>query len=113
MVYEMTKRDILLVLLFSILTCGIYTIYWYYQTTYELNLSEEKEPLTNYIVAILLSIITCGIYGIYWSYKFYKKIDSVAKSDYCIISLLLSLLVNGLIGIALSQHAINKMNEGK
>ena len=52
----MTRRDVFLVILYSIITCGIYSIYWFYTTTEELNQFEQKEPLQNYIVAILLSI---------------------------------------------------------
>jgi hypothetical protein len=107
----MTKRNVAAVILLSIITCGIYGICWDYMTTCELNQCEDEEPLTNYIIAILLSLLTCGIYGIYWSYKFYKKVDSVTNSDYCIISFLLSLFVCPFIGMALTQHAINKMED--
>ena len=89
----MTKRSVLSVILLTIFTCGIYSIFWYYQTASELNQQESDEPLTNYFLAILLSILTCGIYGIYWLYKFYKKVDSVTNTDNLLISLLLSLFI--------------------
>ena len=105
----MTKRDLITVILLSIFTCGIYSIYWMYQTTRELNSCEPDEPLTNYFIAILLSVITLGIYGIYWTYKFYKKVDSVTKSNNCLVSFLLSIFVNLFVGIILTQHAINSI----
>ena len=47
----MTKRSVINVILFSILSCGIYTIYWFYVTAEELNGEEStQEPLMNYII---------------------------------------------------------------
>lgn len=107
----MKNRSVLSVVLLSLFTCGIYQIYWMYVTTEDLNANEPEEPLTNYIVAILLSIVTCGIYGIYWMYKFYKKVDSVAKTDDLLLSLLLSLFVSSIIGMAIAQNSLNKISE--
>lgn len=105
----MTKREVILVILFSIITCGIYSIYWMYVTANELNECDKQEPLRNYIVAILLSIVTCGIYGIYWMYKFYKKVDIVTQKDNFLLNFLLSLLVTPLISMAIVQDSINKL----
>lgn len=105
----MTRRDVFLVIFYSIITCGIYSIYWFYRTTEELNQFEKNEPLQNYIVAILLSIVTCGIYGIYWMYKFYRKVDNVTRENNCIINLVLSLFFSGLVGMAIVQNSLNKL----
>lgn len=107
----MTKRSVLTVILLSIVTCGIYSIYWYYQTANELNACEEQDQLPNYIVAILLSFVTCGIYGIYWLYKFYKKVDTVCGTNDLLINLLLSLFVSPLIGMGIAQNSCNKLGE--
>jgi hypothetical protein len=44
-------------------------------------------------------------------YKFYKKVDSVAKTDDLLLSLLLSLFVSSIIGMAIAQNSLNKISE--
>lgn len=110
----MNKRDIVSVILLSIFTCGIYSIYWYYVTAEEMNYEDKDgEKLQNYFVALLLSIVTCGIYGIYWSYKFYKKADDVVGSENSIICFILQLFGLGIASQAITQSAINSYIEGK
>lgn len=106
----MQKRDVIVVILLSIITCGIYSIYWFYVTAESLNREDSNgEPLMNYILAILLSIVTCGIFGIYWEYKFFKKSDVVTRQDNWIVSLLLSIFFTPIVGMAITQSAINNM----
>jgi hypothetical protein len=106
----MTKRDILSVILLSIFTCGIYSIYWMYVSAEQLNSLESEEPLTNYILAIVLGILTCGIYSIYWQYKFYKKVDSVTSENNLVINFILSILGLSLVSMAIAQTSFNNMN---
>ena len=104
----MIKRSVINVILFSILSCGIYSIYWFYVTAEELNREERtQEPLMNYIVAILLGMLTCGIYTIYWEYKFFKKVDAYTGRDNWLVNFLLSIFLTPLVGMALAQDNIN------
>ncbi len=105
----MTYRNVITVLILSIITCGIYTLYWFYVTAEELNNEDSNDHLANYVVALLLSCVTCGIYGLYWNYKFYKKVDSVTGEDNCIINFVLSIFLTPLAGMAIAQSAINKL----
>ncbi|MCZ9892183.1 DUF4234 domain-containing protein [Brachyspira hyodysenteriae] len=66
-----TIRPIPIMLLLNIVTCGIYYIYWIYQTSVEIKISSEREDL-NPTLEILLGIITCGLYFKYWYYKYGK-----------------------------------------
>lgn len=75
----MQNRGVIKVLFLSLITCGIYSIYWYYVTAQALNEEQPDDPLMNYIGAFLLGIVTCGIYELYWFYKFYKKVDTVTS----------------------------------
>ena len=106
----MTKRSIVTVIILSLVTCGIYTIYWTYVSAQELNNKESENPLTNYIIAILLSVITCGIYGIYWWFKFYKKVDSVTGEENFLVNFILMFLGLSLVSMAISQNAFNNNN---
>ena len=65
------KRDGLVCTIFSVITCGIYGIYFWYCYGEDVNefCAEDGKHTPNYIVAWLLSLITCGIYGIYWTYN--------------------------------------------
>lgn len=64
---NLKKRNIFVCLIFSILTCGIYSIYWLYtllDTTYKLT-EYDGSP----ILDIIFTFITCGLYGFYLWYK--------------------------------------------
>lgn len=67
---NMKKRRFFLYLLLSFITCGVYSLYFWYQYTEDVNRicdgDGKKSP--NYIVVVLLSCITLGIYSIYWRY---------------------------------------------
>lgn len=104
----MKNRSVLSVILFSIITCGIYSLYWLYVNAEDLNEKETGEPkLMNFICAILLGFITCSIYTIYWYFKFYKKLDKYVGSDNCLINLLLTLFFTPIVGIAIAQSSVN------
>lgn len=70
-------------LVLTILTCGIYGIYFWYMMTEDLNAMcyGDGEDSPNYIVVILLSIITCGIYQFYWLYKQGNRIQNKLQAN--------------------------------
>lgn len=73
------QRNIFVCLILSILTCGIYSIFWLYtiiKTMYELS-NTDGEP----ILDILFIIITCGLYGFYLWYKL-SKIQTQVNHTY-------------------------------
>lgn len=80
-----TTRPIPIMLLLNIVTCGIYYIYWIYQTSVEIKICSEREDL-NPAIEILLGIITCGLYFKFWYYKYgkivYKEIPAKAGMNY-------------------------------
>ncbi|MEI0698479.1 DUF4234 domain-containing protein [Brachyspira intermedia] len=62
-------KSLLTVTILSIVTCGIYLIYWIYATTNDVNNYMEQEYI-NPTLALVLSIITCGLFTVYWFYKY-------------------------------------------
>lgn len=66
-----TDRSLLLLIILSAVTCGIYPIIFWYKLVEDVNIACEGdgEETTNFIVAIVLSMITCGIYSFIWYYK--------------------------------------------
>lgn len=110
----MTKRSIPVCVILSIITCGIYSLYWMVKMTDEANALSGRTADTSGGIVLLLTIVTCGIYGIYWAYKMGEKLDvaknncGIASSNSAILYLILE-LVCSIIGWALMQNDINNV----
>lgn len=109
-----SKRGIPLAIILSIVTCGIYTIYWQIKLTDEMNTLLNKPNATSGLMAFIYTIITCGIYFLYWLYKMGDNVDALKgkSGDTGILYLVLGLLCLGLIPMALAQDAINDKADG-
>ena len=106
-----TGRSIALAIILTIVTCGIYGIYWFIVLTDETNQLSGRPNETSGIVAFLLTFITCGIYGWYWSYKLGEKVDAIKNEpngSSSIIFIILQIFGLGIVNYALAQDAINK-----
>ena len=109
------KRNIVTGILLSLITVGIYGLYWQYKQMATLN-----AYLTRYEFSFwpwfFLSIITCGIYGIYYEYKRANGINNVQTdnnlvfdSNLPIICVLLAIFGFGIASLAVQQHQINRL----
>lgn len=110
------KRGIALAVVLSLITCGIYGIFWFISMTDESNmLSDEKTASGG--MAFLYSLITCGIYGVYWNYKMGKKMANAGSkygksiSDNSVLYLILCLLGFGIVNYCLIQNDLNSFAE--
>lgn len=110
------KRSVALAVVLSLITCGIYGIFWFVSMTDESNiLSDEKTASGG--MAILYSLITCGIYGVYWNYKMGQKMANAGKkynkpiSDNSVLYLVLCLLGFGIVNYCLIQNDLNSFAE--
>ena len=109
------KRDVGLAIVLSILTCGIYEIYWFIKLNDDINYITNSQHDTSGGVAFLLSLVTCGIYSYFWMYKMGSKLDDFAVArGYApgsrgIVYLLLTFFGLGIVSYALMQDSINKM----
>lgn len=107
------ERNIVLYVILSIVTCGIFGLYWFVCLTDDTNTAANVSG-TSGGMALLLTIITCGIYGLYWAYKCGEKID-IAKEQRGLpagnggILYLLLFIFGGIIAYALIQNELNKM----
>lgn len=103
-------RSIVLAIIFSYLTCGIYTLYWIYKLNEEIN-QISGEPGTSGGMVILFDIITCDIYNFYWSYKMGEKCDHITGDTDGIshvLYLILAICGLSIVGLALMQNTVNK-----
>lgn len=107
--YQRPRRSVALAIILSIITCGIYAIYWFVVLNDEINDLTGGTNATSGLVAFLLSLITCGIYGIYWAYVMGRKVAYLNRtSDSGIINLIIALLGFQIINLALFQDAVNR-----
>ena len=108
-----TKRDIVVAIILTVVTCGIYGIYWFIVMTDDVNsLSDEK--MASGGTAFLYSILTCGIYALYWNYKIGQKMAEAGKkynkpiNDNSVLYLVLSIFGLGLVNYCLIQSDLNR-----
>lgn len=103
------ERSIFMAIVLTILTCGIYSIYWMIKINDEsLSITNEKGP--SGLVVFLLTLVTCGVYGYYWAYKMGICVDKMKGNDNGmtgIAFLVLSVCGLSIVNYALSQDAIN------
>lgn len=105
-------RSIVTAIILTIITCGIYSIYWMVKLNDELNTIAQKRGISGGML-ILLSIVTCGIYSYYWYYKMGENVDEINKnsSNTPILYIILAIFGFSIVNLALMQDAINKAVE--
>ncbi|TVP94833.1 MAG: DUF4234 domain-containing protein, partial [Acholeplasmatales bacterium] len=69
----MKERSIGMMILFTIITLGIYAIYWY--IAFQVELKRQTGEGFGGLGHILVSIVTLGIYGLYWYYKVGERLE--------------------------------------
>ena len=109
-----SKRDLVLTIILSIVTCGLYAIYWFIVMTDDSNLLADKEKTASGGLSFVYVLLTCGIYTLFWYYKMGKKLEEagqrygVAISDNSILYLVLGVVGLGIVSYALIQNDLNK-----
>ena len=107
------NKNIAVMLILTIITCGIYSLAWIYQITEDVNRLNEDNNMSGGLT-ILLTIITCGIYLIYWGYDMGRKLYNSGQkyniniSDNSILYLLLPIFKLNIINLVLIQSDLNK-----
>lgn len=112
------KKNIALQVILTVITGGIYKLFWYYSMAGSINClarrQNQKEPFEPLLV-VVLSIFTCGLYAIYF---FWKAGKSVAHLQYEGIridddSTLLAIVAvfASIVSCAILQNSINDILE--
>ena len=108
-------KSIPLCIILSIVTCGIYSLYWLYCMNEDVRLMTGDPSAPSGGMVILLSIITCDIYLLYWMYKQGSNIDmlktqrGISSSSTGLVYLLLTVFGLGIVSYALMQNEINHL----
>ena len=74
------KRDIVTNIILTIVTCGIYGLYWFVCMTDDARVVSGDERLSGG-KCLLFTIITCGLYTYYWCYLMARALLQ-AKNKY-------------------------------
>lgn len=107
------KRDPVMMLVFTLLTCGVYSWYWWYVTAMEVKSALRREDI-NPGMELLLGFVTCGIYLIFLYYKYPQMMvemqDRVRlpRNDISTVSLLLGIFFP-LAAMFIIQTELNKI----
>ena len=59
---EYREKNVALCIVFTIITCGIYGLYWLVTLNDEM-MDVTREEGTSGLLVLVLTIVTCGIYG--------------------------------------------------
>lgn len=107
-------REPALVLVFGIITCGIYYLWWMHRSATDIQ-AFLGEPDLSPGTEILLMFVTCGIYAIYWDYKYCRKIAQMrvlvglSPDDQSILALVLNIFGLGVVAALIEQTQLNEV----
>lgn len=109
------RIDIAVGLILSVVTCGLYNIYWNYRQFQAVNMLLGREEF-QFVPWLLLSIVTCGLFHIYYEYKMGAELQAwlAARGRFvnphlAAIGLALSCFGLTIVADAVYQHEINKL----
>jgi len=72
-----TDRSMIIVILLSIVTFGIYNVIFYYKVAEDLNIIASKwdgKNTMNYILALVIGLVTFSIYLLVWNHMLFDRI---------------------------------------
>jgi hypothetical protein len=113
---RVANRNIVLAVILSFITCGLYLFYWMATITDDANIVSDERSDTSGGLVIVFSVVTCGIYTIYWFYKMGKKLNMAGVkygksiSDNSIVYLLLGIFGFGIVNYCLIQSDLNRFS---
>ena len=72
-----SERRLWKYILFSLLTCGIYSWFFFYEWARDVNqiCDGDGEDTPGLLPFVLLTLVTCGIYSYYWYYKLGNRLQ--------------------------------------
>lgn len=97
----MTHRSVVLVILLSLFTFGIYPLYWYVKTKDEMVSLGASIP-TGWLLIIPIA-------NLYWIWKWSQGVEQVSRGQMSAAVTMLLMLLLGVIGTAIVQDTFNKL----
>jgi len=109
------NRSIVTSIILSLVTCGLYGIYWLITLQDDSNLVSDDNS-TSGVTVFLLTLVTCGIYGFFWEYKMGQRLFQAGQkygkqiSDNSIVYILLHVCGLSIVNYCLMQSDLNKFS---
>jgi hypothetical protein len=104
-----------LYIVLTIVTCGLFNLYWNYRQMEACNELVGREEF-GFLIWLVLSVITCGIYHFYYQYKMGSVIVEVQRKqnravfeNLPLVSILVSCLGLFIVVDVIHQAEINKL----
>jgi hypothetical protein len=104
-------------IIFTVLTCGIYGLFWQNRLFKTANTLIDQQRF-NFWPWFFLTLLTCGIYNIYIQYVFGKTLSDALIAEggkpndsLPILALLLTIFGLGIVVMAIEQNEINTLCE--
>ncbi|MBI5607568.1 MAG: DUF4234 domain-containing protein [Deltaproteobacteria bacterium] len=111
----MQRRDLVTAILLTVVTCGIYSLFWMFQMGNDiatLRGDDQPKPTTD----LVLTLITCGLWYFVVSYRWAQLLNEVAEqrgkrvdSNFPVLCLVLAFFSYGIVGLALMQNTLNDL----
>lgn len=109
-----TQRNIVLAIILTFITCGIYGIFWFISMTDDVGKLSGDHSFTG-VKNFLLVLVTCGIWSFIWAYQVGKHLAEAQRqrglvvNDNSTIYLILSIFGLSIVTYALVQSDVNKL----
>lgn len=114
--FSFSQRNIAVAIILTIVTCGIYGIYWLIKMVDEINEAAGEQNAMSGGLVFLLSIVTCGIYLYIWLYKAGEMLNKAKAArglpvdKYSgLIYLLLAIFGFSIVSYGLIQNELNTL----
>lgn len=108
------QRNIVLSIILTLVTCGIYGIYWFIVLTNEVGVLSRDDSFTGG-KHFLLCLITCGIWTFIWAYQVGQHVAHAQRirgqiiSDNSILYVILNFFGLTIVTYALVQNDVNNL----
>jgi hypothetical protein len=109
------KRDPIMVIVFGLLTCGIYLYFWIHSTSTEIKNALGGREDINPTMDVVLTIVTCGLYFFYLAYRYPQLLLELQdragqpRNDITTLSLVLAICGVGIVSLFMIQTELNKV----
>ncbi len=108
---EFKNRNIIKCVIYTILTFGIYGLYWISKLENEFAKENNREKKGTYLV--VYTLLTLGTYKTVWLYKIGKDLEKIGHINNMYLYAIIDMLSFGLISIILLQIEVNKISSLK
>lgn len=109
------RIDVAAGIIFSVITCGLYNIYWNYRQMLAMNALLGRHEF-DFLKWAVLTVLSCGIYHIYYEYRMGAELQNwltqnnrPVNQNLAIIGLVLSIFGLTVVADAVYQHELNKL----